>query len=175
MAQTAVPSTIIETETETEIELETQSLATDSTLIGAADAPVISSVRTPINNAGMLVVLGLVVVLYALISLLDRRKSARPDKPAKIAPTAAVRDAPKRNKRNHGESGIGDAMIPDTMDDELAAVLAAAVAAYTEAEAHGARPARLSETALGGLLVRRARRGPAWRHAGIREQVYSRG
>jgi hypothetical protein len=116
-----------------------------------------------LNASGMLWILALVIVLFVVISLLDRLKTGR----KKQAPVPAKAPAGKPIEPN----------IPDDPPAApIVAIITAAVAAILAGEQAAAPPQAAPPPE--GFIVRSIRRSnhplPAWNRAGIEEQVYSR-
>lgn len=141
--------------------------------------------QPPVNSAGMLIILAVVVVLMVLTQLIDKAKRNAGKKAEGNSSTPAKPAAPV--SKPVAAAAVKTAAVPTPVyddGDEIAAVIAAAVTMALEAEqtvpstAFTTPAARPTEQPVNGLLVRRARRRGAavsgWNRAGREEQIYSR-
>ena len=115
-----------------------------------------------VTLVGLLIVFFGLIVLIILIGLINKiTRSLGPKEPEELV---EVHAAPKKD--------------PNAIDDELLAVISAAIAAQDQEEVVAAIAAALAMMDEGtGFRVRRVRlisNAPAWNRAGREEQVYSR-
>ena len=141
-------------------------------------------VQQPANNWWMFIVLGVLVLLMVLVHLWDRMRP-KSDTPAEEDESIDSGDEPDEEPVIDEEPTVLAPVVTDDDADEVAAVIAAAVAMAMEDVKVAAVVERVTqpeqvrpvEQPVNGLLVRLPRKKSgavsAWNRAGREEQVYS--
>ena len=106
---------------------------------------------------GLAILIGFITLMAQVFKRIDANKSAKAAEAARAAEAAKVAEVAKAPAA--APASVAEPAVEDVSDDsELIAVIAAAIAAFTDSDKQ--------------LVVRKVRRVSGWNRAGRAEQVY---
>ena len=106
---------------------------------------------------GLAILIGFITLMAQVFKRIDANKSAKAAEAARAAEAAKVAEVAKAPAV--APASVAEPVVEDVTDDsELIAVIAAAIAAFTDSDKQ--------------LVVRKVRRVSGWNRAGRAEQVY---
>ena len=106
---------------------------------------------------GLAILIGFITLMAQVFKRIDANKSAKAAEAARAAEAAKVAEVAKAPAV--APASVAEPVVEDVTDDsELIAVIAAAIAAFTDSDKQ--------------LMVRKVRRVSGWNRAGRAEQVY---
>jgi len=106
---------------------------------------------------GLAILIGFITLMAQVFKRIDANKSAKAAEAARAAEAAKVAEVAKAPAA--APASVAEPVVEDVTDDsELIAVIAAAIAAFTDSDKQ--------------LVVRKVRRVSGWNRAGRAEQVY---